>query len=307
MASLKRAGTLALALLILGCTVAVAGSYPAGKVIESATMPSSILGKDVQYTVYLPPDYDASTRTYPVFYLLHGGGDDDTAWVHLGDINRIMDKGIAEGKIVPMIVVTPDGRRNPENYPLTYYMNDADGSYRWADMFIQEFIPFFEKEYRVRKSLEVRGIGGLSMGGYAGLMFSMLYPDMFPVTVALSAGMYDIDQIVAFSEGDFDRRYARGFGALGKTGKDRITEQFYKQHPLGIMHRVDVEDLKKLNIFMDCGAEDRFDVGNFEMHTFFKKNNVPHVFTIRTGEHEWKYWREGIKKGMEFASKVFQH
>ncbi len=79
--------------------------------------------------------------------LLHGGGDNDTAWVHLGEINHIMDKGIAEGRITPMIVVTPDGGRNKENYPLTYYMNDADGQYRWADMFIEEFIPFIEKAF----------------------------------------------------------------------------------------------------------------------------------------------------------------
>lgn len=302
----KRLFSVVLAIAVFFCaTAAAADGYPRGKVIEGAVMPSKILNRDVRYTIYLPPDYDASSRTYPILYLLHGGGDDDTVWVHYGEVDHAADKGIAEGVVTPMIIVTPDGRRFPEDTPRTYYMNDADGKYRWADMFMEEFIPFIENEYRVRKNWVPRAIGGLSMGGYGALMFSMQNPGMFSATIALSSGIYTVDQIVAFDEHNFNRRYGPGFGAMGKTGLDRLTEDYYKKHPLGLMQRMKDEDLRKLNLYIDCGAEDRFDAGNFELHHFLMGKKIPHVFGIRTGLHEWQFWREGIGKGLEFASSAF--
>lgn len=287
-------------------------SADGGKVIEGATMRSDMLGKEIRYTVYLPPDYDSSSRTYPVFYLLHGGGspDLDTDWVHKGEINYVMDKGIRDGRITPMIVVMPDGRREPEteapNYFATYYMNDADGKFMWADMFIEEFIPFIEKEYRVRTTPgPKRGIGGLSMGGYGGLLYSMQHPGMFAVTLALSPGMYTEEQILDFPQREFDRRYGKGFGAIGLEGKERLTEDYRMNHPLALMRVVDKDDLKKLRIFIDCGAEDRFDAGSFEMHHYLKEQGVGHYFTIRPGQHNWTHWREGIVKAMEYASAIF--
>lgn len=303
----KAALFVCLACFAVGLVHSADTNYPKGRVIESAIMPSKILGHDIQYTVYLPPDYDASKRTYPIFYLMHGGGDDDTAWVHLGEIAHIMDQGIAEGRITPMIVVTPDGRRKFKTRPRAYFMNDADGNYSWADMFFQEFMPFVEKEFRVRQWMEARAIGGLSMGAYAALAYTFQNPGMFSATVALSAGIYTEEQVIEFSQQDYDERYGPAFGAVGKEGKDRITEHYYTKHPLGIMKSLKPEDWKKMKLFLDCGAEDRFDEGYAELHSYLKKAGVPHYYTIRPGEHVWDFWRTGIVKGMEFATAAFHH
>jgi enterochelin esterase-like enzyme len=112
------------------------------RIVESLEMQSSILGQKVKYSVYLPAGYDASKNDYPVVYLLHGLGDNETAWVEYGRIAQIADKAIAEKEIVPMIFVIPQGFR-------TYYVNFHDGSFNYQDMFVQELIPHIESEYRV--------------------------------------------------------------------------------------------------------------------------------------------------------------
>src|SRR4051794_13584952 len=91
------------------CTILIAIGQPTGKVLETKTINSKVLGKNVNYTVYLPADYAGSERTYPVVYLLHGFTDDNTGWLQFGEINRYADKAIAEGIIPPMIIVMPNG------------------------------------------------------------------------------------------------------------------------------------------------------------------------------------------------------
>src|SRR5687768_16973794 len=79
-----------------------------GKVLDSEVMTSKILKSERKYAVYLPPDYETSRRSYPVLYLLHGGGDDQTGWVQFGEVLHITDNAIREGTATPMIIIMPD-------------------------------------------------------------------------------------------------------------------------------------------------------------------------------------------------------
>ena len=115
----------------------------AGKVLEQRTVKSSILSRNIRYTVYLPPDYDHSDRSYPVVYLLHGYTDDNTGWLQFGEINRYADKAIAGGTIPPMIIVMPNGDSS-------WYINSYDGK-RTMKIFIKEFMPVIEKTYRIKR------------------------------------------------------------------------------------------------------------------------------------------------------------
>ena len=134
-----------------------------GKVLSKQVIKSDILKRDVNYTVYLPEGYEKNERNYPVTYLLHGYGDSDDGWVQFGEINRLADAAIKEGKIAPMIIVTPDGFKS-------FYMNAADGSMNYEDFFIKELIPHIEKTFKVKTEKRFRGIAGLSMGGYGSLL-----------------------------------------------------------------------------------------------------------------------------------------
>src|SRR5687768_5873553 len=118
-----------------------------GKVYDNLSMKSKILNMDRKYAVYLPADYETSQRRYPVLYLLHGGGDDQTGWVQFREVQHITDKAIRDGISTSMIIVMPDantGRRG--------YFNDIRGDWRYEDFFFEELMPHVEKTYRIKAS-----------------------------------------------------------------------------------------------------------------------------------------------------------
>ncbi len=126
----------------------------AGSVYEGLKLYSEILGDSVRYSVYLPFDYAQSSRRYPTTYLLHGYTDDDTGWLQFGEANYLSDAAIASGEIPPMILAMPDAG-------VSYYMNNRDGSVRYEDFIIQEFIPHIDARYRTRASGAYRAVAGL--------------------------------------------------------------------------------------------------------------------------------------------------
>ncbi len=95
-----------------------------GKVFDNLSMKSEILNMERNYEVYLPPDYETSQRSYPVLYLLHGGGDDQTGWVQFGEVSRITDKATKNGKATAMIIVMPDANTGQRGYS-----NDLSGKW----------------------------------------------------------------------------------------------------------------------------------------------------------------------------------
>ena len=111
-----------------------------GKVYDNLSMKSEILKMDRKYAIYLPPDYETSERSYPVLYLLHGAGDDQTGWVQFGEVLRITDNAIKEGKATPMIIVMPDGNTGQRGY-----FNNLKGDWRYEDFFFEELMPYVEK------------------------------------------------------------------------------------------------------------------------------------------------------------------
>src|SRR6478752_8167897 len=192
---------------ILGiCLLKFALCQPMGKVIEEATVKSSILNKAVRYTVYLPADYDRSERTYPVVYLLHGFTDDNTGWLQFGEINRFADKAIADGTIPPMVIIMPNGDSS-------WYINSYDGKENYEDFFIKEFMPFVEKKYRIKAEKKYRGVAGLSMGGYGTLIYALKYPQLFAAAAPFSAGIFTSDELKAMPDNNYANVLARVFGS----------------------------------------------------------------------------------------------
>ena len=106
------------------------GTAQSGKVMDAEVMTSKILKSERKYAVYLPPDYETSKRSYPVLYLLHGGGDDQTGWVQFGEVQNITDKAIREGTATPMIIIMPDANTGKRGY-----FNDIKGDWRYEDFF----------------------------------------------------------------------------------------------------------------------------------------------------------------------------
>lgn len=276
-----------------------------GTVKEGQFMASRILGKNVEFTLYLPPGYGRDERRYPVIYLMHGGGDGQNQdWYRFGNANLVFDRLIESGEVPPFIAVTPEGRRDDDNKFNTYYMNDADGQYLWQDMFVKEFIPHVEKSFPVLPGKKSRGILGLSMGGYAAMSFSMKYPDLFAGAAALSAAFRTDQQIVDMDQAGYDRRYGKAWG-VGLTGRDRLNQPYYANSVLDLVDKTPAEDIKKTELYIDCGSYDDFFVGNAELTLKLQKLKVPHHFMAREGGHDWTYWRTGLPQATAFLGKVF--
>ena len=272
-------------------------AQPMGKVIEKQTIKSTILGKDVNYTVYLPADYAMSERTYPVVYLLHGFTDDNTGWVQFGEVNRYADKAIADGTIPPMIIIMPIGDSS-------FYINAYDGKENYEDFFVKEFMPSVEKIFRIKAEKKYRGIGGLSMGGYGTLVYALKHPDLFAAAAPFSAAVWDDDAIAAMPEQNYNVVIGKLFGRDLK-GKSRLTKTWYDNSILKIVADRNADDLKKVRFWIDCGDDDFLIKGNCLLHIALTEKKIPHEFRVRDGAHNWTYWRTGITDALQFIGDSF--
>lgn len=268
-------------------------SAQTGKVLETLKFESKKVTYPVEYSIYLPPDYETSNRSYPVLYLLHGYSDDETGWIQFGEANRIADCGIANGDFPPCIIVMPDGK-------VTWYSNSIDGKDPWEDMFVDEFIPFIEKQYRIRANKEFRAIAGLSMGGNGALLLSMRHPDLFSSCVAMSPGTFTDEEVL---NGNMYERY---FGTIhGPKPANNVSEHWKAYSPLHLLDSVDKEKLKSIRFYIDCGDDDFLYKGNAALHVKMRDLGIPHEFRVRNGGHEWSYWRTGLFDGLKYISEKF--
>jgi enterochelin esterase-like enzyme len=283
-----------LALIAAACTLLTSPlAAQSGTVSDDLTLPSRILGGERRYAVYLPPDYDTSQRSYPVLYLLHGGGDDQSGWVQFGEVQHIADRAIRDGTATPMVIVMPDantGRRG--------YFNDVTGSWRYEDFFFEEFIPFVERTYRVRSDKRYRAVAGLSMGGGGSFMYAMHRPDMFSSAAPLSASL----GAVTFD--DFRGRLATAEPENRSSEAD--LRAYYERHnAISLIENLPDDQRQAVRWYLDCGDDDFLFEMNSLAHIAMRKREIPHEFRVRDGGHTWTYWRESLPTVLEFVSQAF--
>lgn len=280
-------------LLLLLATVASGVLHAqTGKVFDNLSMTSKILKSERKYAVYLPPDYETSQRSYPVLYLLHGGGDDQTGWVQFGEVLRIADAAILDGTATPMIIVMPDA-----NTGVRGYFNDLKGEWRYEDFFFEELMPHVEKTYRIKGEKRYRAVAGLSMGGGGSFMYALHRPDLFSSACPLSASTGPLD-----IEGA--RRFLEWMGY--KDPSQQELETYYNRHSaLALINSMSADDIKKVRWYIDCGDDDFLYEGNSLVHIALRKKEVPHEFRIRNGGHTWTYWRESLPAVLSFVSDAF--
>ena len=262
-----------------------------GKVFDELSMTSDILEGERKYAIYLPPDYETSQRSYPVLYLLHGGGDDQTGWVQFGEVLHIADKAIREGKATPMIIAMPDantGRRG--------YFNDVRGEWRYEDFFFEEFMPYIESTYRIKGEKRYRAVAGLSMGGGGSFMYALHHPELFSSACPLSASTGPL------SLEDAKNRLSR----MNQDITDAEVEAYYNQQSaLALIENIPDDQKSAVRWYIDCGDDDFLYEGNALVHTGMRKNEIPHEFRTRDGGHSWAYWRTALPEVLAFISQAF--
>ncbi|MEX2601572.1 MAG: alpha/beta hydrolase-fold protein [Balneolaceae bacterium] len=258
-----------------------------GTVYDNQTMDSEILNGERKYAIFLPPDYDSSERSYPVLYLLHGAGDDQTGWVQFGEVRRIADKAILEGTATSMIIVMPDadtGRRG--------YFNNITGEWRYEDFFFEEFIPHVESTYRIKAEKRYRAVSGLSMGGGGTFMYALKHPEMFSSAAPLSASTGPISR-----EGYMEN--------TTNVTSEQIDEYFNHHSALALVNNRPADEISSVRWYIDCGDDDFLYEGNSLVHIAMRKRDIPHEFRIRDGAHNWTYWRESLPDVLNFVSMAF--
>jgi enterochelin esterase-like enzyme len=164
-------------------------SVPHGRV-QTLEYQSKALGTDRKVVVYTPPNYESSSNRYPVLYLLHGAGSNETSWTERGQAHVILDNLIADGKLKPLVVVMPFGfafqraqgaRGNPaEN------KQQREGFTR---DFLEDLIPMIDGRFRVYTDREHRAIAGLSLGGAQSLAIGLSHLDLFSRVAGFSSAM----------------------------------------------------------------------------------------------------------------------
>tara|TARA_B100002051_G_C16697509_1_gene619016 strand:+ start:287 stop:1162 length:876 start_codon:yes stop_codon:yes gene_type:complete len=265
------------------------------KVFDNLTLESKILNQERTYAVYLPNDYDSSERSYPVLYLLHGLGDDQTAWIKLGDVQRITDESIDSGISSSMIIVMPDAGTG-----IVGYINQPNRDWFYEDFFFEELIPHVESKFRIKKGKKYRAISGLSMGGGGTLVYALHRPELFSSAAPLSPaiGPTDLD--------DFHKWISR----YNFYFNDKIETQklLNANHPLILIDEKSKQDLNSVAWYLDCGDDDYLYEDSSLLHLAMKKKGVKHEYRVRDGAHTWKYWKESLPNVLGFVSINFhQH
>ena len=195
------------------------------------------------------------------------------------------------------LIVAPEGRRS-------FYINSADGSERYSDFFLQEFLPYIEHGYRVRPGRSGRAISGISMGGYGALRFAFAHPELFSAVSAQSAAL------ITESPRELDAAEQAGAplgGVLAAVfGKPINPSHWNDNNPLVLAKRNAV-NLRKMAIYFNCGQDDNygFEKGAARLHDELQKEGVKHEYRAYPGDHSLTYFLSHFAEVMEFHSGKF--
>ena len=225
--------------------------------------------------VYTPPGYDTGTEKYPVFYLLHGGGDEDSGWSTVGRAGFILDNLIAAKKAKPMIVVMPNGSL-PRPAAPGAKLDPAEMAAlqdRFTNELLKDVVPNVEKHFRVQPGPENRALAGLSMGGGQTTRVLTAHPDQFAYVAIWSAGVF------------------RGDPAA-----------FEKQNEAFLKNAAGVNRSVKL-LEVTVGDKDFALAGSKALSEVFNKHGIKHELKITGGGHTWINWRQYLN---EFAPQLFR-
>lgn len=270
-------------------------------VMESLTMHSRILNCDIHFSVCLPDDYYASkSKKYPVTYLLHGLGDDETGWLEYGNIRSLSNRLITAGDAVPMIFIMPEAFK-------TYYVNDYAGTFNYEDMFIKELVPTIDSMFRTKNENSQRALCGYSMGGFGAMMLYLKHQDVFGVSVPLSMSVRSDGQYITEEAPGWDDQWGRLFGVPGLKGEERITDYYKQNSPFHFLQTLTAEQKKKTNIYMLNGDdEETLCRSNEELHNLMNRLSVPHEYRVVNGGHSFKVWREAMPNALKYISNCFE-
>jgi enterochelin esterase family protein len=249
---------------------------------------SALIGDDRDFFVYTPPGYDAKRKEpYPVFFVLHGLGDDAAAWINVGAANVILDNLINSGKAKPMVMVntlgygTADGPRGAMGAPMIP---------AFAKALVEEVLPQVERMYHVTRDRNQRAIAGLSMGGAESLYTGLHNIDKFAYIGSFSGAFVMWPRANPAPPPPADATPGRG-GRGGRGGVPMEAADFEKNFP-GLTAK-SASPLKL--IWIACGNDDGLIGVNRQFKSWLKEKDIPFTdLEIPGYAHVWPLWRQNL-------------
>ena len=226
--------------------------------IDSISYTSKTVGTNRKALIYTPPGF-SKDKKYPVLYLLHGIGGDEKEWLNGGHPQVILDNLYAENKIQPMIVVLPNGRAMKDDRASGNIFDSVkvQAFSTFERDLLDDLIPFIENNYPVNEGRENRAIAGLSMGGGQSLNFGLGNLNTFA--------------------------WVGSFSAAPNT-----------KSPEQLLPKPDEAKKKLKLLWISCGADDGLITFSLRTHYYLQENDVPHIFYIMPGVHDFKVWKNSL-------------
>lgn len=226
--------------------------------IDTISYKSKTVGTIRRALVYTPPGYSESKK-YPVLYLLHGIGGDEKEWYNGGQPHVILDNLYAQGKLEPMIVIMPNGRAIKDDRAIGNHMaaDKVAGFAVFEEDLLNDLIPFVESNFSTLTDREHRAIAGLSMGGGQSLNF----------------GLGNLNKFA----------WIGGFSSAPNT-----------KRPEELVPDANAAKKQLKLLWISCGADDGLMSFSKRTHDYLVEKEVPHIYYIEPGVHDFKVWKNGL-------------
>jgi len=277
--------------------VAAGAAWAQSETREFEHAPSPALGRDLIYSLYLPPGYDAGAARYPTLYLLHGKDGNHLEWLHEGHLRQTLDRMIAAGTVVPMIVVMPDGGGD------SWYVNSkalgGKGDYQTA--IATDLVASVDGSLRTKAERRYRAIGGLSMGGFGALRLAFVQPFRYQAASSFSGALWS-SMTAESTPGDFVERIFDG--AFGRPFDPR---RFVAENPLSLIAAAAATPDPPA-VFLTVGDRDRFKLydDTFKAFERMRAAKLDVAMRMTGGDHDWDTWAAALPEALEFFDRQFK-
>lgn len=250
--------------------------------INHIQVPSINIASPMDVNVILPDSYSTSVdKKYPVVYILHGYDGNYNTWLTLTEPR--LDSLASH---YDMIFVLPDGRDS------WYWDAPADTTIKMESFFVNELVPYIDKNYRTIADAKHRAITGLSMGGHGSLRFGMRHSDIWGSAGSMSGGVnYNKD------------KWAKSWKIAQRLGSKEEYPERWEDYT--VISLVPTLQPGQLNIIFDCGVDDFFIEINRELNEELLKYNIPHDYSERPGKHSHAYWKNSIRYHLQYFHDIF--
>ncbi len=252
--------------------------------LRHGSIHSRAMGRPMDYAAYVPRDLPEGRRV-PLVLFLHGGGDDPSAFDEVA-LGQALDAEVGAGRLPPFVLVLPEGE-------FGFWENWYDGSFRYADWVLDDLLPYVHGTLPVKRCPNTCAVMGVSMGGHGALKFALQRPETFDAVAAISAPIFNTDQMIEFSNrfvAKFLFQSRRVFGPASEEDRQRIeADDLYLQWS-------SPEDVDGLRLFFAWGTGDREGIikANDAFTRHLEESQIAYSSIVYEGQHQWIDWKPVI-------------